>query len=129
MPLLHLRITGTEDDVRLLTDLLNDVDGIERIEEIADLMPHMDDEVPARPASATTSARARLEIEVPHAAMLDKLRDIIEAASDATGWCWKSTTTTSERRRHGLPRRPQRLAPSNSTIFSAASPPRAGSAR
>ena len=44
MPLLHLRITGTEDDVRLLTDLLNDVDGIERIEEIADLMPHMDDE-------------------------------------------------------------------------------------
>ena len=44
MPLLHLRITGTEDDVRLLTDLLNDVDGIERIEEIADLMPHMDDD-------------------------------------------------------------------------------------
>ena len=81
MPLLHLRITGTEDDVRLLTDLLNDVDGIERIEEIADLMPHMDDEDSSSAGLSDDIGPGthELEVEVPHAAMLDKLRDIIEA--------------------------------------------------
>ena len=87
MPLLHLRITGTEDDVRLLTDLLNDVDGIERIEEIADLMPHMDDEDSSSAGLSDDIGpdTHELEIEVPHAAMLDKLRGIIEAASERYG--------------------------------------------
>lgn len=87
MPLLHLRITGTEDDVRLLNDLLNDVDGIERIEEIADLMPHMDDEDSSSAGLSDDIGPGthELEIEVPHAAMLDKLRDIIEAASERYG--------------------------------------------
>lgn len=44
MPTLHLRITGTEDDVRAYTDLLQGTEGIEHVEEVADLMPHMDDD-------------------------------------------------------------------------------------
>ena len=81
MPLLHLRITGTEDDVRLLTDLLNDVDGIERIEEIDDLMPHMDD---ADSSSAGLSDvegpdTHELEIEAPNAATAQKVRQTVEA--------------------------------------------------
>ncbi len=87
MPLLHLRITGTEDDVRLLTDLLNDVDGIERIEEIADLMPHMDDEDSSSAGLSDDIGPGihELEVEVPHAAMVARLRDIIEATSDRYG--------------------------------------------
>ena len=75
---------STEDDVRLLTDLLNDVDGVERIEEIADLMPHMDDEDSSSAGLSDDIGPGthELEVEVPHAAMLDKLRDIVEAASE-----------------------------------------------
>lgn len=87
MPLLHIRLTGTEADLRLLTDLLNDVEGVERIEEIADLMPHMDDE---DSSSAGLSddlgpGTRELEIEVPHAALLERLQAIIEGAAEHYG--------------------------------------------
>ena len=44
MPLLRIRITGSDDDLRTIADLLQGVEGIEHVEEISDLMPHMDDE-------------------------------------------------------------------------------------
>ena len=43
MPTLRLRVTGSEDDARAIINLLQSLDGIEHVEEIADLMPHMDD--------------------------------------------------------------------------------------
>lgn len=80
MPLLHLRITGTEDDVRLLTDLLNDVDGIERIEEIADLMPHMDDEdsSSAGLSDAFGGGIHELEVDAPNAYTAGRVRQAVE---------------------------------------------------
>lgn len=44
MAMLRLRITGTEDDARAISDLLQSIEGIEHVEEIDDLMPHMDDD-------------------------------------------------------------------------------------
>lgn len=44
MPMLHLRITGSEDDARAIGDLLQSLEGIEHVEEIDDLMPHLDDD-------------------------------------------------------------------------------------
>ena len=44
MAMLRLRITGTEDDARAISDLLLGLDGIEHVEETDDLMPHMDDD-------------------------------------------------------------------------------------
>ena len=81
MPLLHLRITGTEDDVRLLTDLLNDVDGIERIEEIADLMPHMDDEDSSSAGLSDVEGpdTHELEVEAPNESTAQKVREAVEA--------------------------------------------------
>lgn len=43
MPILRLRLTAGEDDAYRLIDLLSAIDGVESAEEVADLMPHMDD--------------------------------------------------------------------------------------
>lgn len=81
MPLLHLRLTGSEDDLRLMTNLLQSMDGIERVEEIADLMPHMDD---PDSSSAGLSDLAGpqsflVEIEAPNPSTAAKVREAIEA--------------------------------------------------
>lgn len=44
MPTLRMRITGTDDDARAIANLLQSIDGIEHVEEVDDLMPHLDDE-------------------------------------------------------------------------------------
>ena len=44
MPQLRIRITGSDDDLRAVADLLQSVEGIEHVEEVADLMPRMDDD-------------------------------------------------------------------------------------
>ena len=43
MPTLRMRVTGSEDDTRAMMNLLQNLDGIEHVEEVGDLMPHMDD--------------------------------------------------------------------------------------
>ena len=43
MPALKLRLTAGDDAARILMNLIGSLDGIESVEEIADLMPHMDD--------------------------------------------------------------------------------------
>ncbi|ALN56785.1 hypothetical protein [Lysobacter enzymogenes] len=81
MPLLRLRITGNDDDARAIGNLLNSLDGIERVEEVADLMPHMDD---ADSSSAglpddTGPGVHELEIDAPNAATANKVREAVEA--------------------------------------------------
>lgn len=44
MHTVRIRVTGSSDDARSLMDQLQGLRGIEHIEEVADLMPHMDDE-------------------------------------------------------------------------------------
>ena len=41
MPLLRLRVTGSEDDVRAIANLLQSLHGVVHVEEIDDLMPGM----------------------------------------------------------------------------------------
>lgn len=43
MPYLDLRLTASEDDASAMINLIGSIEGIESVEEIADLMPHMDD--------------------------------------------------------------------------------------
>lgn len=40
---LRLRLTASEDDAAALINRLSALEGIESVEEISDLMPHMDD--------------------------------------------------------------------------------------
>ena len=76
MPMMRIRLTGSEDDVRAITNLLQSLDGIEHVEEIDDLMPHMDD---ADSSSAGLSDvegpdTHELEIDAPNAATAQKVR-------------------------------------------------------
>jgi hypothetical protein len=79
--MMRIRLTGSEDDVRAITNLLQSLDGIEHVEEIDDLMPHMDD---ADSSSAGLSDvegpdTHELEIEAPNAATAQKVRQTVEA--------------------------------------------------
>ncbi len=43
MPNLDLRLTAGDDVASAMINLIGSIEGIESVEEIADLMPHMDD--------------------------------------------------------------------------------------
>ncbi|TLX21971.1 hypothetical protein [Thermomonas fusca] len=81
MPMMRIRLTGSEDDVRAISNLLQSLDGIEHVEEVDDLMPHMDD---ADSSSAGLSDvegpdTHELEIDAPNAAAAQKVRQTVEA--------------------------------------------------
>ena len=81
MPTLRMRLTGSEDDARAMMNLLQSLDGIEHVEEVADLMPHMDD---ADSSSAGLSDVAgpdahEIEIGAPNASSARKVREAVEA--------------------------------------------------
>ena len=81
MPTLRMRVTGGEDDVRAMMNLLQSLDGIEHVEEVADLMPHMDD---ADSSSAGLSDVAgpdvhEIEIDAPNQSTARKVREAVEA--------------------------------------------------
>ena len=44
MPVLRMRVMGSDDHARAIGNLLQSIDGIEHVEEVADLMPHADDD-------------------------------------------------------------------------------------
>jgi hypothetical protein len=44
MPTVRIRYTASDDAVRTLVHALESIEGIEHVEEVADLMPHMDDD-------------------------------------------------------------------------------------
>jgi hypothetical protein len=80
MPMLRLRLTGDDDAVRVITNLLQSLDGIEHVEEVDDLMPHMDD---ADSSSAGLSDIRGpdvhgIEIEAPNASTARKVREAVE---------------------------------------------------
>lgn len=81
MPTMRLRVTGSENDTRAMINLLQSLEGIERVEEVADLMPHMDD---ADSSSAGLSDVGgpdmhAIEIEAPNLATARKVREAAEA--------------------------------------------------
>lgn len=81
MPLLRIRLTGSEDDVRAISNLLQSLDGIEHVEEVADLMPRMDD---ADSSSAGLSdlqgpSAHEIEIDAPNPSTARRVREAVEA--------------------------------------------------
>ena len=81
MSMMRIRLTGSEDDVRAITNLLQSLDGIEHVEEIDDLMPHMDD--PDSSSAGLSDVEGpdthELEIDAPNAATAQKVRQAVEA--------------------------------------------------
>ncbi len=80
MALLRLRITGSEDDVRAIGNLLEGIEGIEHVEETDDLMPHMDDDdsSSAGLSDEIGSGIHELEVEVGNAATSERVRQVVE---------------------------------------------------
>lgn len=80
MPMLRIRLTGSDDRVRAITNLLQSLDGIEHVEEVGDLMPHLDD---ADSSSAGLSDIGgpdvhEIEIEAPNPSTARKVREAVE---------------------------------------------------
>lgn len=81
MPILRLRLTGSDDDARAVINLLQSLDGIEHVEEVADLMPHMDD-VDSSSAGLSDIGGPdvhELEIDAPNESTARKVREAVEA--------------------------------------------------
>ncbi|RNF82633.1 hypothetical protein [Montanilutibacter psychrotolerans] len=82
MPLLRLRITGSEDHVRAIGNLLTSIDGVEHVEEVADLMPHMDDVDSSSAGLRSDNAGGEvheIEIDAPNPSTAEKVREAVEA--------------------------------------------------
>ena len=81
MALLRFRIAGNDDHVRAISNLLQSLDGIEHVEEVGDLMPHMDD--PDSSSAGLHDTRAadthEIEVEVPNASTERRVREAVEA--------------------------------------------------
>ncbi len=80
MPQLRLRVTGSDDAVRAISNLLTSLDGIEHIEEVDDLMPHMDDDDSSSAGLIDDQGPGQhaLEIEAPNLATAARVRDAVE---------------------------------------------------
>ncbi|UWX03548.1 hypothetical protein H1235_11080 [Pseudoxanthomonas sp. NC8] len=80
MPQLRIRITGSDDDLRAVADLLQSVEGIEHVEEVDDLMPHMDDEDSSSAGLSDDMGPGthELEVEAPNNYTANRVREAVE---------------------------------------------------
>ena len=81
MAMLRFRITRDEDHVRAIMNLLQSLDGIEHVEEVADLMPRMDDADSSSAGLSDLQGPSTYEIEVdaPNESTARKVREAVEA--------------------------------------------------
>ena len=81
MPQLRLRVTGSDEDARAIGNLLASIEGIEHVEEVADLMGHMDDDDSSSAGLPDDQGPGvhELEIEAPNNATARKVREAVEA--------------------------------------------------
>jgi len=81
MQTLRLRVTGSEDDARTFMNLMQSLEGIEHVEEVADLMPHMDD--PDSSSAGLHDVRGPdvhgIEVQAPNPSTARKVREAAEA--------------------------------------------------
>jgi hypothetical protein len=82
MPILRLRVTGNRNAADQIMATLNGVDELERVEEVDDEMPTLRDDSTSLelPDDLGTSVY-RIEVETPHRATLDRVRDLLEMST------------------------------------------------
>ena len=81
MPMLRIRLTGSDDTARAVINLLSSVEGIEHVEEIDDLMSHMDDADSSSAGLSDVSGpdNHALEIEASNPSSINRVREAVEA--------------------------------------------------
>lgn len=87
MPTVHLRLTGADDVARLLIDEISGLEGVDRAEEIADLMPHMDDpdSSSAGLSDNTGPGFHSIEVEVSNDTVARRVRELARGLSEQRG--------------------------------------------
>lgn len=87
MPELKLRLTAGDDAARVVINLIGSLDGVESAEEIADLMPHMDD-----PDSSSRGlpddigpGTHLIKVQALNDAILKRALEVAEASADDQG--------------------------------------------
>lgn len=84
MSTVRIRLIGSETDANTLITVLHGVDGIEHIEQVADLMAHMDD-ADSSSAGLTDDIGPgvhAIEIEVPDHLLAERVREIASVAAE-----------------------------------------------
>lgn len=80
MAMLRIRLTGDDDATRSVMNLLQSLDGIEHVEEISDLMPHMDD--PDSSSAGLSDVNGPdmhlIEIDCPNPSTMRKVRAAVQ---------------------------------------------------
>lgn len=81
MQTLRLRVTGSEEDARTFMNLMQSLEGIEHVEEVADLMPHMDDPDSSSAGLSDVSGPDvhGIEVQAPNPSTARKVREAAEA--------------------------------------------------
>jgi hypothetical protein len=79
--MLRMRVTGNDDTTRAIINLLQSLDGIEHVEEVEDLMPHLDDDDSSSAGLIDDQGPGYhvLEIDAPNDATARRVREAAEA--------------------------------------------------
>lgn len=88
MPVLRVRLTGSEADASAVISVVHGVEGIERVEEVADLMPHMDDDDSSSAGLVDDQGSGgvhAVEIETPDRRSSEQVRELISRSAEALG--------------------------------------------
>lgn len=87
MPMLYMRLTGSADDARTLINLISSLEGIDSVEEVADLMPHMDDDDSSSAGLESDAGPGfhAFEIETSNETVSNRVRELAEAAARDAG--------------------------------------------
>ncbi len=80
MAMLRIRLTGDDDATRSVMNLLQSLDGIEHVEEISDLMPHMDDPDSSSAGLSDVNGPGMhlIEIDCPNPSTMRKVRAAVQ---------------------------------------------------
>jgi hypothetical protein len=87
MTILRFRVTGTAASIERVLDRLADLDGVVRAEQVADLMPHLDDDDSSSAGLAENEGAdvGALEIEVEDDDGAELVRRVAELEARESG--------------------------------------------
>ncbi|HEX7802407.1 MAG TPA: hypothetical protein VF471_06590 [Pseudoxanthomonas sp.] len=86
MPIVRLRVTGNEYAASELIYALEAIEGIEHVEEVADLMAHMDDDDSSSAGLPDDESPGlhNIEIEAPNEEAVRRIHNVAEALAERT---------------------------------------------
>ena len=86
MTTVRFRLIASEDDTQDLMNYLQSIDDIERVEEVADLMPYMDhDDTSSGLSDDSGPGLHRVELEAPDDDIANHVRDVAQERAYRSG--------------------------------------------